>query len=508
MITACEKCSAKHQLDMSSITKPTARYKCQNCGHVNVIENPEFADNDTAYDQDQSEIFDALAQISSDQNDVSEPSEEAEDKKDPEQLEPSAQVPVKKPKISGMSIKAKITLIIVFLVISALSVVGFISASRGTAALSVQAESHLNLITAQKANEYNNIFSRLQEEIEGLAIHASHTFGRNDITEDLGYKMLMPWTGSAYGSSELKISLAPEILKLQRIGFILQGLVQKNPYLELGYMATENNVFVADNQGVIDVIGAEKGFIPNKRSWYVGAVEKDQTVWTDPYIDVNTKKLVVSCATPVYLDNGTLVGVLGFDVLLDTIQKDIISLDIGYDSQAFLLGKKGQLLAKPGMSSKNKSWTQTVKTDNALETGNAEFKAIIKQMMMGTQGIGSHTEGGNRILIAYAPIPAINASVGIVVSENKVMQPAEEIKKIIMYIWIGAVVISIIIGLMIGNGITKPINDMAMRADLISQGQMDLEEIATSRKDEIGVLIEAFNRLVTSLKIAMTRQRR
>ena len=502
MITVCEKCFAKHELDMSSVTKPTAKYRCRNCNHLNMVENPEFASNEApSLDHPQEGLFESQAPEVSEQKDpVDLPKTDA-----PPQ--PAADIPMEKPKISGLSIKAKITTTIVLLVVCALSIVGFISATRGTAALSNMAEGHLNLITAQKANEYNSIFSRIQDEIEGSAVFASHTFGRTDISKDIGYRVLMPWTGSSYGNAKLNAGLVSEIIKLQRVGLMLAGLVQKNAYLELGYMATDSNLFVADNQGVIDVIGAEKGFVPTKRSWYADVVKKDQTIWTQPYIDVNTKKLIVSCATPVYLDDGTFVGVLGFDVLLDTIQKDIISLDIGYNSYAFLLDKKGRLLAKPGMSKKNVAWDQAVKADNALETDNDEFKAIVRQMMMGATGIGSHTEDGNKNLVSYAPLPAINASVGIVVSDKEVKQPAKEIEKIIMYVWIGAVIVSVLIGLMIGNGITNPINNLAMRADLISQGRMDLEEIATKRTDEIGVLIEAFNRLVTSLKIAMSRPR-
>jgi HAMP domain-containing protein len=494
MLTACEKCLAKHQLDMSTVIKPTVKYRCKSCRHVNVVSNPEF-------ESPHEEIIEPQAPET---NEEALPSGQASEPLSdyPPQPRPST------PRITGFSIKAKITMIIVALVVVSLSTVGFIATTKGSRALSTQAEKSLKLITGQKAKEYNNIFGRLQDEIEGVAIYAEHTFARDDISKDLGFRLLMPWTGSSYGNPNLNATLTAETLALQRVGIALQGLVRKNPYLELGYMATENNVFVADNEDVVGVIEAEIEYQPKKRSWYMGAVEKKETIWTQPYIDVNTKKLIVSCAAPVFLDNKKLIGVVGFDVLLDTIQTDIISLDIGYDSQAFLLGKTGSLLAKPGMSSKNFAWDQTVKTDNALETDNPEFRGIVKSMMAGETGIGTHTEDGNRIIVAYAPLPAIDASVGIVVSEKEVMKPAAEIRKIIIGVWVAVVFISVIVGLMIGNGITGPINNLAMRAELISQGQMDLEEIPNRRTDEIGVLIESFNRLVTSLKIAMSRTRR
>jgi len=40
---------------------------------------------------------------------------------------------------------------------------------------------------------------------------------------------------------------------------------------------------------------------------------------------------------------------------------------------------------------------------------------------------------------------------------------------------------------------------------LISQGKRDLDVLNEDRKDEIGVLTKSFNRLVISLKMAMSR---
>jgi methyl-accepting chemotaxis protein len=265
---------------------------------------------------------------------------------------------------------------------------------------------------------------------------------------------------------------------------------------------------VLDDEKVVGIIAAEKGYVPTKRPWYLNAVEKGSTVWTQPYVDVNTKKLIVSCATPVFNNQKSIVGVIGFDVLLDTIQKDIISLDIGYNSQAFLLGKDGNFLAKPGVISTDSAWNMAVKADSALNSDNLEFRKIILDMIAGKSGVGTHMENGSTSIVSYAPLNAIDASVGIVISEKEVMKPARDIRQLIMGVWVAVVIVSIFIGLIIGNGITKPINELSMKADLISQGKSDLTEITTKRKDEIGLLIESYNRLIASLKIAMSRRQK
>jgi two-component system, sensor histidine kinase and response regulator len=495
MFAACENCQTRHKLDISTTEGPVAKYRCKKCGRINLI-TLNRPDDSAAIETREHQRIGSVHGQDNDGNDTLDGAE---------LLQSNANI---HPQISGFSIKTKITFVITALIVVSLSTVGFIASKGGSNALSQQAEQHLALISSQKATEYNNIFTRIQNEMEGIAIYAQQTFARNTFAEDLQFDILMPWNGSTYGNPQETGEISTEILALQRVGTALQGLVQKNPYLELGYMATTSNAFVMDNEEIVGVIAAEQGFIPTQRPWYEDAVKKKGTIWTQPYVDVNTKNLIVSCATPVYSKAQTLIGVVGFDVLLDTIQKDIISLDIGYDSQAFLIGKTGDFLVKPGMGSTNIAWNQTVQSDNALQTDNADFKNIVKNMMVGKSGIGTHVEAGNRVIIAYAPLTAIDASVGIAVSEKEVMRPATDIQKLIMAVWVGVVILSIFVGLLIGNSITKPINKLTMQADLISQGKMDLEEISENRKDEIGVLIEAFNRLVSSLKIAMSRKRK
>jgi hypothetical protein len=52
------------------------------------------------------------------------------------------------------------------------------------------------------------------------------------------------------------------------------------------------------------------------------------------------------------------------------------------------------------------------------------------------------------------------------------------------------------------NGFPPPLNRLA---DLMSQGQMDLDVLKEDRNDELGVLTKSFNRLIISLKMALSR---
>ena len=91
-------------------------------------------------------------------------------------------------------------------------------------------------------------------------------------------------------------------------------------------------------------------------------------------------------------------------------------------------------------------------------------------------------------------------------SKDEVVRPAVAIRNIILVVWAAVLAIAILAGFFVGNGITKPINELTRAAELISQGKMDLDVLPEDRKDEIGRLTQAFNRLVTSLRIAMMQK--
>jgi hypothetical protein len=103
--------------------------------------------------------------------------------------------------------------------------------------LSEQASQHLKMISSQKAREYDLVFQRLQNEVEAVADYAEMTFSRTEALSDLKKPLLFPWNGSGYGGPGMTERYRDQILRLQRVGKMLESLVSLNPYLELGITA-------------------------------------------------------------------------------------------------------------------------------------------------------------------------------------------------------------------------------------------------------------------------------
>ncbi len=471
--TQCTECGKMFKVNLVNVQAQFVKYTCQSCGKENVLENPQYSEPAVAKSSPK-----PIAAAESDRSSI----------------------------LMGYSIRTKIITVFVLLVLLSLSVVGWVASAKSRNALADQAEQSLKLNAVQKAREYSLAFQRIQQEVEAAATFTQKLFERKTTSADLNMRqhILMPWTGEGYGNKQMEIALEDEILTSQHLVPFLVSLVNKNPYAQLGYMGFVSRMMVLDNPAAVRSIGQLKGYENTKRPWYIKATKAGKTIWTEPYVDADTKNLIVTCATPVILNNGRLIGVAAYDVLLSTIQKDILTLSIGYDSYAFLVDNKGSSLVRPGMDSGDTRWDKTYNTDDLLRTSNSGFNKIIEHMINGQSDVEIYeTQEGEKYL-AYAPLPAIGASMAIVVSKGKVVAPAVAIQNFILIVWAVVLVIAIAAGFYIGNGISKPINELTDAADRISQGEMDLEMLTEYRKDEIGRLTQAFNRLVTSLKIAMS----
>lgn len=71
-----------------------------------------------------------------------------------------------------------------------------------------------------------------------------------------------------------------------------------------------------------------------------------KAVWTDAYVDPAGHGWMVSSIAPVWR-GGTLEGVVGIDVTLDTIIKRLNALDLPWDGYALLVDRGGGIIAMP-----------------------------------------------------------------------------------------------------------------------------------------------------------------
>lgn len=77
-----------------------------------------------------------------------------------------------------------------------------------------------------------------------------------------------------------------------------------------GYLAWET-----DTVGMVcSIYPVAEDYVAQERGWYKSAKSTKNIVVTDPYIDAITGKIVITVASPLLSDNGTVLGVCGLDI--------------------------------------------------------------------------------------------------------------------------------------------------------------------------------------------------
>ncbi len=359
---------------------------------------------------------------------------------------------------------------------------------------------------ADKADLYNSELTAIASQVEATATMASLAASGPAPAAGSGRVWISPDGPSAASLSAHvgSVRLAQQLIPL------LSSLVKRNAVVSLGYIGLEDGGVVAFDKDIIDVIDAIKPFDVRSRSWYVAARESGKTVWVDTYVDANTKQLTTTCATPIYDQRGRFIGVAGFDVLLNTIREDILKTDMGRDSSAFLINSRGEMLVRAGMEAGQTRWNQQLNTENLLKADDPMLRGVAQRMTASGKGIERLTFGGEPVYLAFAPIASAGWSVGIVVPESSITQPAADVDQIIrnrQQVLITSVVIIMtlllvtipIIGFILSRLLTRPLTQLTNGARQVAGGDLSVR-MREGGNDEIGDLVRSFNLMTDSLR--------
>ncbi|MCT7958764.1 cache domain-containing protein [Laspinema palackyanum] len=84
---------------------------------------------------------------------------------------------------------------------------------------------------------------------------------------------------------------------------------------------------------------------PRIRPWYEKAVQANQPIWSDIYVDFKDPRLKITLAQPLYEEGEILRGVLGVDFVLSHIREFLENIKIGKSGQTFIMERSGLLVA-------------------------------------------------------------------------------------------------------------------------------------------------------------------
>lgn len=263
---------------------------------------------------------------------------------------------------------------------------------------------------------------------------------------------------------------------------------------------------------------AEPDYKPHEQEFFTVAAPENNpdktTQWTNVYDDPAGNGLLITASHPVY-NGSTFAGVIGADVTLGNIAKNIEDYSPIESSYAFLVDNTGRALALPAQGYQDilgRSAEQGESSPGLTEVS-GDFAAVLKQMESGKSGFGTVDSPGSNLFVAYAPVVGTNFSLGLVAKEQVMLKVIGDVEaqvqkttsQVLYYQMLpiaGLLLVLVwVVGFVYIRFITKPIIALTQKTNSLMQGSFAKpEEIEIPlSNNEIGTLAAAFNHMLREL---------
>jgi diguanylate cyclase (GGDEF)-like protein len=120
---------------------------------------------------------------------------------------------------------------------------------------------------------------------------------------------------------------------------------------------------------------------PRERPWYFLAETAAQQRWTEPYLFFTSRTPGISSGTPVYTQNGDLLGVMGVNMGLAQLTHFLESVPISQNGAAFIVTQDGTVIASPGLEASLETEQPSETLPNLLTTDKAIAEALFVPRM-------------------------------------------------------------------------------------------------------------------------------
>jgi methyl-accepting chemotaxis protein len=290
---------------------------------------------------------------------------------------------------------------------------------------------------------------------------------------------------------------------------VLQGLIYSNNYdydWIHNYFVGKNKIndgneyYVAfSDKSLIAGSGwvPDSSYDPTLRDWYIGAKETNGIYITDPYLDADIGKMIITISKFFRTPEGR-EGVMGSDITIDYLVDLISSVNLGEGAYAFLLDDNGNIITHI-----NESFNPTEKTlTNVSDILDGKLQAMMeKELGIRDRSIQDYDDEDR--MFFFADIVESNWTVGVGLPSSTMMNTINTVIRYTLIATIIVILISIILSNYIAATISKPIIHSVKIAEGISNLNLtgSIEESKLRRKDEIGQMYNSFQLIIEKLRI-------
>lgn len=378
------------------------------------------------------------------------------------------------------SIRMKITIGIIFCSLISAVLISFMSISNATKLSDADAEKELTLSCENAASEIDALISKIEQSVDTLS---------DIVIEGLDFSKFQ--SDSSY-VAEYTDELMDDFLKFaEHTDGAICAYIRYNP----DFTEPTSGIFLTRS----DTASSFESVTPTDFSmydkddlahvgWYYIPVENKAPIWMDPYLNENINTYMISYVVPLYID-GISVGIVGMDIDFGQITDFVDSVSVFESGYSFLADDEGNILYHKALDAG---------TDLA-SYNNGELNSV-KRFLSDTENAGMITEYSyssvDKFLTFYTLSNDMRFALNVPLTEIKSNADALT-TKIIGFLVMG-VIVSAVIGIIIGTNITRPIKQVTAivkQTALLDFHKTANGEALVGRKDETGDMARAVSEM-------------
>jgi sigma-B regulation protein RsbU (phosphoserine phosphatase) len=247
------------------------------------------------------------------------------------------------------------------------------------------------------------------------------------------------------------------------------------------YMGYEGDPFVSTKTG---------GSLPpdydhHHRPWYQDAVAQDRLIFTAPYVDARTQRLVMTLAAPVK-NAQRRIGVIAADLFIDVLVQRVTALRLGEASRAYLVDRAGLYITHPQH--------EVVMTGTIHQSADAE---VFQAFLAADRPSAIYAAAAH-----YTLISRISSTGWFLIFPLPYSEIQKPLQTLSLLFGVGVLLTLGVLGgmvVLISRIITRPILRLATGANAILDGDFT-SRLPIPSRDEIGLVTWSFNHMAAGLK--------
>ena len=275
-------------------------------------------------------------------------------------------------------------------------------------------------------------------------------------------------------------NVIPELESREQIKSVISSLGKNLTKDTLLYYATTEQLW--DGGALISHSGWEPSadFDMQSRLWHKNAVSnRNKICYTEPFIDANTGKTIVTISYRVLDDNGKVIGVSAFDIVLDALSEAVQNISISNHGHIYLITSEGLFLTNENL--------KAIMAENYFDA--SEFKKYSRT---------SYLDGTEKVFIegkSYYGVRKIVGTDWYIAAEGPISDFAGEYMKQIVYVLIGLsciFVLMVILDIVLSNRVSRSFRIIASGCEAIAKGDFS-KKYNESFTKEATLLARGFN---------------